>query len=244
MEKVIQQFLRAGNTTITNLLLHNYRRIGMNEQEFVLFLQLESELQAGNDFPPIEKIAANMQCQTTEIYQLLHRLFEKKLLEIKTTTDSQGKKRDAYRFDLLYEKLFALERQKLQQQTASEVQANQTQVFQAIEQEFGRTLSPIELETIEQWFSEDHYSPNLVMLALREAVLSQAYSLKYIDRVLLSWERQNIRTAADVQRMKTKQRQFGVQKKLKDFSQSKNKPKIPLKKWSPTDQNLTQRKDD
>ncbi len=36
---------------------------------------------------------------------------------------------------------------------------------------------------IGQWLNTDHYSPELIRLALREAVLNQAYSLKYIDRI-------------------------------------------------------------
>ena len=38
---------------------------------------------------------------------------------------------------------------------------------------FGRPLSPIELEMIGQWLNTDHYSPELIRLALREAVLNQ-----------------------------------------------------------------------
>jgi len=45
----------------------------------------------------------------------------------------------------------------------------------------------------------------LIQLALKEAVLSQAYSLKYMDRILLSWERKNLKTAAQVQREKERQ---------------------------------------
>lgn len=80
-------------------------------------------------------------------------------------------------------------------------------VFNAIEKEFGRPLSPIELETIGGWLDEDDYVPELVVLALREAVLNQAYSLKYMDKILLSWERKNIRTAVDVQRMRDERNQ-------------------------------------
>ena len=39
--------------------------------------------------------------------------------------------------------------------------------------------------------------PELIRLALR-AVLNQAYSLKYIDRILLAWERKNITTKEQV----------------------------------------------
>ena len=37
-------------------------------------------------------------------------------------------------------------------------------------------------------------------MALREAVLSQAYSLKYVDRILLNWQRHNLKTSSEVQK--------------------------------------------
>ncbi|MEO2820231.1 DnaD domain protein, partial [Lacticaseibacillus rhamnosus] len=37
------------------------------------------------------------------------------------------------------------------------------------------------------------------LLALREAVLNAAYSLKYMDRILLNWERRHLKTAQQVQ---------------------------------------------
>ena len=58
----------------------------------------------------------------------------------------------------------------------------------------------IEREEIAQWLSIDHYTPEIIELALREAVLSQAYSLKYIDRILLNWQRHNLKTTDEVER--------------------------------------------
>ncbi|MFT8458028.1 MAG: DnaD domain protein [Liquorilactobacillus ghanensis] len=237
MEKALQQFLRAGNMTVANLLLQNYHQLGMNEQELVLFLELSSSIQAGDSFPAIDKIAGYMHCDSSQIYQLLHRLFEKKLLEIKSVTDEDGKSHDIYQFDLMYEKLFWLQRQQNQQVDQQLMVTDQSEVFQAIEKEFGRTLSPIEMETIEQWFSEDHYQPELILLALREAVLSQAYSLKYIDRILLSWEKKNIKTAAQVQQLKDRQRERQLKHRQMNLNRSpdEHKPKIPLKRWAHSD---------
>ena len=45
------------------------------------------------------------------------------------------------------------------------------------------------MEMIKQWQTEDGYPDDLIQLALKEAVLNQAFSLKYMDRILLSWER-------------------------------------------------------
>ena len=68
------------------------------------------------------------------------------------------------------------------------------------------TLSPIEFETINQWLEDDHYAPDLISLALKEAVLSQAYSLRYMDRILLNWEKKHLTTVAQVQKESERQR--------------------------------------
>ncbi|WP_278341151.1 DnaD domain-containing protein, partial [Lactobacillus acetotolerans] len=74
------------------------------------------------------------------------------------------------------------------------------QLARQFEIEFGRYLSPIEREEIASWLNVDHYSPEIIKLALREAVLSQAYSLKYVDRILLNWQRHNLKTSAEVEK--------------------------------------------
>ncbi|MGT9145705.1 DnaD domain protein [Enterococcus faecalis] len=75
-----------------------------------------------------------------------------------------------------------------------ETDKNKLNIYAAVEQNFGRPLSPIEMEMIKQWQTEDGYPDDLIQLALKEAVLNQAFSLKYMDRILLSWERKGIKT--------------------------------------------------
>lgn len=71
---------------------------------------------------------------------------------------------------------------------------NNINVFKEIEKNFGRPLSPIEMETISQWQQQDKYPDDLIFMSLQEAVLNQAFSLKYMDRILLSWERKGIKS--------------------------------------------------
>ena len=106
-------------------------------------------------------------------------------------------------------------------------------IFNAFQVEFGRDLSPIELEMINDWIEEDKYKTDLILLALREAVLSQAYNLKYIDRILLSWEKQGIRSKVDVENLKKarEKRKENINTISDNNKNKENKPKIPLTKW-------------
>lgn len=102
-------------------------------------------------------------------------------------------------------------------------------MYQSFEQEFGRPLSAIEYQRIGQWLDEDHYAPDLIALALREAVLNQAYNLTYIDRVLLSWERKNIRTKQQVEEEQKRRKQILLQKE--EVKSSEELPKVSLYNW-------------
>ena len=71
------------------------------------------------------------------------------------------------------------------------------EIYFTIEQEFGRTISPIEYETIAQMVSD--YPIEFIELALKEAVLNKALSLKYIDKILQNWKKNNLKSVVDVQ---------------------------------------------
>jgi len=163
----------------------------------------------------------------------LRNLIEKKFLRLTTATDVAGRKYDKYDFTLLYEKLFALEQNEVTAELTQNKTTSKQEVYKNIEVEFGRLLTPMELQTIDSWLNTENYSPELIVLALREAVLNQVYSLKYIDKILLSWEKQNIKTSADVQRSRQQRRQEMAQKAQPTApKQNKAKPSIPMYDWS------------
>src|SRR5690606_14486161 len=62
------------------------------------------------------------------------------------------------------------------------------------EQEFGRPLSPFEIETVNAWLDEDLLAPSLIKAALRESVLMGKLNFKYIDRILREWKKKGIQT--------------------------------------------------
>ncbi|KFN91146.1 chromosome replication initiation protein [Tetragenococcus muriaticus PMC-11-5] len=103
------------------------------------------------------------------------------------------------------------------------------------EKEFGRALSPIEYQRIGQWIEEDEYSPDLIQLALKEAVLNQAYSLNYIDRVLLSWERKNITTEQQVEEEQKRRKRKMLNKET--TRSEKELPNVSLHNWLEEDNN-------
>ncbi|HBG90700.1 MAG TPA: DNA replication protein DnaD, partial [Lactobacillus acetotolerans] len=144
------------------------------------------------------------------VASLIQKLIDQNYLTIDQITDSKGRIGDRYSLDALYKKLDQFldkniviqDKQTKQKSKVSDSLENNplNQLARQFEIEFGRYLSPIEREEIASWLNVDHYSPEIIKLALREAVLSQAYSLKYVDRILLNWQRHNLKTSAEVEK--------------------------------------------
>ena len=101
-------------------------------------------------------------------------------------------------------------------------------IVSVFEREFGRVLTPLELETINQWIMLDSYPLDLILLALKEAVIHQALSLKYIDKILLAWDKKNIRTLHEAQQ---ELRRFNDKKDTINVSNNEQSVEIPIVEW-------------
>lgn len=198
-----------GFTMFSNGLLAYYPQLKITNSELILIIQLELFAQKGNKFPSNEQMAANTNFSATEIASIIQQLIDKNDLTIDQVTDEKGRIGNYYNLDRLYSKLDDLLEKNIATPKAGEETTNTTseidnsplnQLMRQFEIEFGRYLSPIEREEISAWLNVDHYDPEIIKLALREAVLSQAYSLKYVDRVLLNWQRHNLKTTSEVQK--------------------------------------------
>lgn len=198
-----------GFTVFSNGLLAYYPQLKITNSELILIIQLELFAQKGNKFPSNEQMAANTNFSATEIASIIQQLIDKNDLTIDQVTDEKGRIGNYYNLDRLYSKLDDLLEKNVATPKSGEETTNATseidnsplnQLMRQFEIEFGRYLSPIEREEISAWLNVDHYDPEIIKLALREAVLSQAYSLKYVDRVLLNWQRHNLKTPSEVQK--------------------------------------------
>ena len=73
-------------------------------------------------------------------------------------------------------------------------------IYDFVEQSFGRTLSSIEYEEINTWKDTE-----LTRYAIKQAVLSNKCGIKYISRILSAYERENVKT---VQQAQERERQY------------------------------------
>lgn len=228
MDSNFNQYLNNGSISVSGYLLTHYHDLGLDADELVILLELKLFRSHGNLFPNAQVISDATEFSQKEVTDLLHELISKNFISFSKSHEGF----DEYSFDALNVKIANLLAGKdindfnsLQTDTTDASVADRKTVFKKIENEFGRPLSSIEIETINNWVDEDHYSPELIDLALKEAVLSQVYNLKYIDKILLNWQHKNITTASQVEEAnKRRQDSFNTNKN----SYNEQGPTIPM----------------
>jgi DNA replication protein len=210
MDSHILQLLQEGATSISNLLLKMYKRMSLSDEEMMLIIHLLSFQQEGNRFPTLQELEERMSMPPMRLIQSLQKLIKEEWITIDEYIDSQtGLRHEQYNLTPLYRKLYRSWREQLSatrivdplgesfSEVAASSSAQPTNLYNQFEQAFGRPLSPFEIETIQMWTEQDRYSDELILTALREATTVGKPYIRYIDRILLEWERQQITSAEE-----------------------------------------------
>lgn len=195
---MLQHFLQAGFTSISNLLLHHYKDLGMTTAQLILYLQFKSYQDRGTMNPDIRLIAKNLGTNELQVFEQLHQMMNNQLVEQKMRKLPDGKEDAIYDFSPLVNKLALLNNQQDEAAAKAATVTKRTATFNQLEAEFSRPLSSMELQIVNDWLDKDHYSPVMIKLALRQAVMNSALNLQYMDRILRSWDRQGLRTEHDI----------------------------------------------
>ncbi|MFS0672647.1 DnaD domain-containing protein [Ornithinibacillus sp. 179-J 7C1 HS] len=188
MKKTISfQDILNNQITIPNKLLLSYKSLGLNETEVMVILQIHRSILQGNYFPTLNELTNTLTINDNECSKILRKLIQRNLLKIERTENSQHQLSEAYSLEPLWERLF-------QPVLEDKKENDDGSLFILFEQEFGRPLSPFEIETVNVWLDEDKISPALIKAALRESVLMAKLNFKYMDRILREWKKKGIHT--------------------------------------------------
>lgn len=197
------------------VLLMNYRKLGLQMSELVLLLELITFKQIHRDeFPSIQHLEQVVGISSDELSLTLRRLIQTEWISIEEEEDTTtGIRSERYNLSGMYQKIgqhIAEEREAAHQisknlhaegseqslQDAEETHSSRN-LFGIFEKEFARPLTPMECETISGWLDQDRYPEELILLSLKEAVFAGKVHFRYIDRILLEWSRNRIKTAEE-----------------------------------------------
>ncbi len=181
LQHIIQDQLQIPRTLLTK-----YTKLGLDETEVLLILQLIRFFQGDNEFPTPAELAEHLTINEKQCSNILRKLIQKGLLMIEQKENDLAQISEAYSINPLLEKLY-------KEKEAEDKNTTGT-IFILFEQEFGRPLSPFEIEMINTWLDEDEIAPELIKAGLRESVLMGKLNFKYIDRILREWKKKGIHT--------------------------------------------------
>lgn len=221
MEKGLFLALQQGAVSVPSLLLQWYARLGLTEVDMMLLIHLMAfKEKEQNDLPAVEDLQARMSADPEEIAASLEKLAGEEWIAIAETVDPEtGLPYESYDISGVYERLAAVvadwsrhegeagedpeydafaetdDSPEAAEDTAlARTESGTRNLFDLFEQEFGRPLTPMEIETINGWLDKDRYPEPLIVAALKESVFAGKLHFRYIDRTLLDWARHRIRT--------------------------------------------------
>lgn len=223
-------WMEQRNAAIPLLFFQHYKELAITDEESLVVLHLHAFQTEGIEFPTPYDLTMRMHMQVNMVSNHLQRLMQKGFLEITQGVDSSGKLAEKYSLFPLWERIVHFMEMKQQTQQVKTLKEQEGEIFRMFEEELGRLLSPIELETIGQWMDVDKQSPAIIKMALKEAVLAGKVNLRYIDRILFEWKKKNVQTPQDVKKQ-TEQFRQNITPQKTNTPPMQPTAKVPFYNW-------------
>ena len=188
--KLIDIF-RQGHIVIPLFLLQHYKELKLEINELIFLMYLYS---LGNKFvfDPL-KFSAELNLTTKDVMNYIGILSDKNFISVDVMKNEKGLMEEVVLLDNFYKKLSLITMDEVNQVSRSE----NSNIFEIVEKEFGRTLSPIEYEIIKAWL-DNGMDEELIKEAIKEATYNGVSNLRYIDKILYEWGKNGIKTVSDV----------------------------------------------
>ena len=193
----VTEIFRNGNIVIPIYLLKHYKDLKLELNEFVFMMYLYN-LGDNIVFDP-DKISNDLNADLESVMSYIGSLTDKGFIKVDVLKNDKGLMEEVLILDDFYNKISLMTIDDIQKDKNS----NDSNIFEIIEKEFGRTLGTIEIEIIKAWL-ENNISEDLIKEALKEAVYNGVSNLRYIDKILYEWGKANVKTIEDVEELRKK----------------------------------------
>lgn len=207
-EQVIR-LLKSNSISIPYYLIRVKNELKLEDNELIFLCYLVSK---GSKFMFDPEIISNdLGITKEEILINVSTLQDKKFIDIESIKNDKGILEDYINLDSYYNKLSTVLVDKKEDTSKSSI-------YEIIEKEFGRTLSPIEYEIIKAWL-DSGTSEDLIKEALKEATYNGVSNLRYMDKIIYAWGKKGITSKEEVE----KNRESWKKEKAKEEKNDKGK---------------------
>ncbi len=188
---------KQGHIVIPLFMLQHYKELKLEIGEFLFLMYLYN---LGNKFifDP-SKFADDLNLDIKDIMNYIGALSDKHFIRVEVMKNDKGLMEEMVLMDDFYSKLSLITMDEINNASSTD----SSNIYEVIEKEFGRTLSPMEYEIIRAWL-DNGMSEELIQEAIKEATYNGVSNLRYIDKILYEWSKLGIKTAKDVSDNKKK----------------------------------------
>ena len=164
---------------VNSNIIKNISALDINLDEFLLILYFINV----SLYLDTEDIKNKLGFNEEKAFNTFSSLLNKKYIEM-DVSNKNGEVIEKIKLDPLYDRLvFSVN---------NENSSTTSDIYGFFERELARTLSSFEYELINNWL-EKGYSEETIKEALKEAILNNVRSFKYIDKILYDWSKKGVK---------------------------------------------------
>lgn len=187
-KNLIDELIKVNkNLIVPSYLIKYISKLNLETNEFIIILYFLNNKDKLILNP--QKISEDIYISQNEVLEIINNLLEKGYISIEMSKENNIIE-EYISLDMFFAKINSL-------LIENEKHDNLNDIYSKIEKEFGRPLSPIELETISKW-TESNISEELIESALKESILNGVTSIRYIDKILFEWNKKGYKNSNDV----------------------------------------------
>ena len=213
------EVLKDGEIIIPIYMYKNYPNLKISLDSFIFLMYLRGK---GNSILfDLPTLSSSLGLSTKDVMNYMNELQMADLIDIKVIKNDKGISEEYITLDNFYQKI-GINIVSKTSDDINESKEDTEDIFSVLEKEIGKQLSPMEIEIVKAW-KECNYSDELIKEAIKEAVFNNVPSLRYIDKVLYTWNKDGIKSKEDVIKSK------------KNFREKKNESKEKIEIYDSDD---------
>lgn len=207
MNEVVFKTLKEKDFVVKNFLIKVATELKLSLNEMILLIYFMNQEEPTLN---IANITSNVYLTEEEIMEAFSRLVGINLISMSVVKNADGTRSEIISLDNIIKQVTT----DITKKHKTEVKEN---IFEIFEREFARPLSPMEFEIINDWLNHGT-NEELIVEALREAIYNGAKSLRYVNKIILSWQEKGYKSKSDVNRGLKKESEENMLTDLFDYN--------------------------
>lgn len=178
-----QSYIKYITVPVNKILLDHYSELGLDEQSLIILIKMIENDRLTDEAPEFSELIKGTTLNQSELTRIIQLLIKEKCIELQTIKKEDGYV-ERFNFEPLYKRLEDFIYKSVEEPQKDEKPLRE--MFDYIENLYGRTISPNEYQRLNSWINDSNYQVEDIMNAVDVAYKSNITSLQYVERILLS----------------------------------------------------------